>query len=163
MKKITVEQAARSFHQHLKAFRESLGDYTLPDWEETTKHNREMGVRFVRYTLANQSITPESHHEKWVANMAKRGWRHGNERNPDKKTHPCMVPWEDLPYHEQAKTVLMIATVNILRPMICDDEEDDEGATAEGGAEEPQSPRPNGNYNSLGRMNVKHMYVTNFM
>lgn len=35
-------------------------------------------------------------HEVWSAGRMKDGWTYGNERNDTDKTHPCLVPYEDL-------------------------------------------------------------------
>lgn len=35
-------------------------------------------------------------HEVWSAGRLKDGWTYGNERNDTDKTHPCLVPYEDL-------------------------------------------------------------------
>lgn len=40
-------------------------------------------------------------HEVWAETRIKQGWTYGLERNDDKKTHPCLVPYEDLPEVEK--------------------------------------------------------------
>lgn len=35
-------------------------------------------------------------HEVWAETRIKQGWTYGPERNDDKKTHPCLVPYEEL-------------------------------------------------------------------
>ena len=40
-------------------------------------------------------------HEIWAETRIKQGWTYGPERNDDKKTHPCLVPYEELPEAEK--------------------------------------------------------------
>lgn len=35
-------------------------------------------------------------HEVWAAGRIDNGWKQGNERNDAKKTHPCLMPYEQL-------------------------------------------------------------------
>lgn len=40
-------------------------------------------------------------HEVWAKNRIKQGWSYGAERNDEKKYHPCLVPYEELPDAEK--------------------------------------------------------------
>ena len=40
-------------------------------------------------------------HEVWAAGRIKEGWRWGTVRNDQLKTHPCLVPYEELPESER--------------------------------------------------------------
>jgi ryanodine receptor 2 len=40
-------------------------------------------------------------HEVWAETRIKQGWKYGEQRNDDLKTHPCLVPYEDLPEEEK--------------------------------------------------------------
>ena len=41
-------------------------------------------------------------HEVWAESRISQGWIYGPERNDALKTHPCLVPYEDLPEVEKA-------------------------------------------------------------
>lgn len=43
----------------------------------------------------------ENVHEVWAANRMKEGWIYGEQRDDDKKTHPCLVPYSQLPESEK--------------------------------------------------------------
>jgi voltage-gated potassium channel Kch len=56
------------------------------------------------------SFTPEeleslarSEHDRWVAERVRSGWRYGPERDDDRKIHPLIVDWDQLPDSERAK------------------------------------------------------------
>lgn len=40
-------------------------------------------------------------HEVWSKNRINDGWSYGKERNDDLKTHPCLVPYDQLPEGEK--------------------------------------------------------------
>ncbi len=40
-------------------------------------------------------------HEVWARNRMDEGWTYGLERNDALKTHPCLVPYEQLPENEK--------------------------------------------------------------
>ena len=40
-------------------------------------------------------------HEVWAETRIKQGWKFGEQRNDELKTHPCLVPYEDLPEEEK--------------------------------------------------------------
>ena len=42
-------------------------------------------------------------HEHWCAAKKEEGWKYGIEKDPDKKTAPSLLPWEDLPEPEKEK------------------------------------------------------------
>lgn len=47
-------------------------------------------VRAVRETLSRQA------HDIWDAKRLADGWTHGEARDDDRRTHPNLVPYEDL-------------------------------------------------------------------
>ena len=40
-------------------------------------------------------------HEVWAETRVKQGWTYGEQRNDELKTHPCLIPYEDLPEAEK--------------------------------------------------------------
>lgn len=40
-------------------------------------------------------------HEVWALGRVKEGWKYGETRNDELKTHPCLVPYEELPESER--------------------------------------------------------------
>lgn len=40
-------------------------------------------------------------HEVWAESRIKEGWSYGPSRDDKQKTHPCLVPYEDLPENEK--------------------------------------------------------------
>ena len=40
-------------------------------------------------------------HEVWAETRIQQGWTYGEQRNDELKTHPCLVPYEELPEEEK--------------------------------------------------------------
>ena len=40
-------------------------------------------------------------HEVWAETRISQGWTYGDERNDELKTHPCLIPYDDLPEEEK--------------------------------------------------------------
>jgi ryanodine receptor 2 len=40
-------------------------------------------------------------HEVWAETRIKQGWIYGEQRNDELKTHPCLIPYEELPEEEK--------------------------------------------------------------
>lgn len=40
-------------------------------------------------------------HEVWAKSRISQGWTYGEQRNDELKTHPCLVPYENLPEVEK--------------------------------------------------------------
>lgn len=40
-------------------------------------------------------------HEVWAETRIRQGWTYGSKRNDELKTHPCLVPYEELQEEEK--------------------------------------------------------------
>jgi len=40
-------------------------------------------------------------HEVWAETRISQGWTYGEQRNDELKTHPCLIPYEELPEEER--------------------------------------------------------------
>ncbi len=43
----------------------------------------------------------ESTHDTWAKNRIEQGWTYGEKRDDDKKLHPCLIPYDELPDSEK--------------------------------------------------------------
>ena len=41
-------------------------------------------------------------HDAWAQACISQGWTYGEQRNDELKTHPCLVPYEELPEEEKS-------------------------------------------------------------
>lgn len=106
---------ARVCHEVNRAYCEALGDHSQPAWEDSPAWQRESAELGVRLHLGNFEAGPEASHESWMAQKLADGWTWGREKNPEKKEHPCLVPFGELPPEQQAKDFIFRAVVHALR------------------------------------------------
>lgn len=105
-------------HEANKAYCDSIGDASQPHWGESPVWQSESAIRGVEFCLANPDAPPSANHESWLSTKEKDGWVYGKSKDSEKKTHPCMVPYEQLPKSQQAKDALFKAIVASLAPYV---------------------------------------------
>jgi hypothetical protein len=59
----------------------------------------------IEYLDANPDITPEENHNNWMKMKVSQGWVYGEVKDFEKKMHPDLVPFDDLPIVEQRKDI----------------------------------------------------------
>jgi hypothetical protein len=70
----------------------------------------------------DRSDSPEELHGTWVEAYLAMGWQYGPERDPERKLHPDLVPYDDLGQLERDKDAVFVALCDIARLWIYDDE-----------------------------------------
>lgn len=106
-----VERIAKVCHEANRAYCETIGDRTQLRWEDAPDWQRVSARAGVLHILSNPAIDAQQTHEAWRAQKIKDGWVYGPEKNPERKTHPALVPYEALPTQEQAKDKLFKGVV----------------------------------------------------
>jgi hypothetical protein len=106
----TDEQIARVVHEANRAL-QLIGNDPIPSapWDCETPDIREVSVTGVRAAL--EGVTPEELHAEWCRNKAAQGWRWGEFKDPILKTHPCLVPYDQLPEEQRVKDRVFTAIV----------------------------------------------------
>lgn len=59
------------------------------------------GVQLPRELLELTEEIAENVHEIWSLGRIKDGWVYGESRSDREKTHPCLIPYEELPDSEK--------------------------------------------------------------
>jgi hypothetical protein len=68
----------------------------------------------------DRKSSPEELHDDWVKAYETMGWVYGPARDTEKKTHPDMVPFDQLEPRERDKDAVFIALCEIARQWIVD-------------------------------------------
>lgn len=105
---------ARVCHEVNRAYCESLGDMSQPKWEDAPEWQCRSALLGVELHRNNPDAGPEASHESWMRQKVAEGWVCGPEKSPDLKTHPCIVPFGELPREQQAKDFIFRAVVHAL-------------------------------------------------
>ena len=107
-----VEQIATICHEANRSYCETLGDHSqlvwgdAPDWQKDSARN---GVKF---HLEHPDAGASASHENWLSQKFDEGWSYGPIKDPEKKEHPCCVPYEELPEEQRAKDYLFRSVVH---------------------------------------------------
>lgn len=108
-----MEQVARMCHNVNKAYCESIGDMTQQPWESAPQWQKDSALKGVQAHLQSHlTMTPEGSHESWMKEKLSNGWSYGDVKDEMKKTHPCLVPYNELPAAQKAKDYLFRAVVH---------------------------------------------------
>lgn len=110
-RKLTKTEIASVLHAVNKAYCESLGDYTQPDWEKAPEWQRRSSLETVELFRTFPNAGPEATHEDWMAKKHADGWRWGDTKDEQAKTHPCLVPFYQLSREQKSKDYIMRAVV----------------------------------------------------
>lgn len=111
--KMKPEDIAKVAHEVNRAYCTSIGDASQMPWDEAPEGIKQSALDGVNYHLANDT-TPEDSHKNWMAFKLKDGWVYGEKKDLEAKTHPCLVPYEQLPQEQQTKDYLFKAVVAVL-------------------------------------------------
>jgi hypothetical protein len=109
-----IEEVARIAHEINRAYCEAIGDPSQPDWEHAPEWQKNSAIDGVIFHLKNPDAGPEASHESWSRTKLMDGWVYGETKDPESKTHPCLVPFSELPREQQVKDFLFRAIVHAM-------------------------------------------------
>lgn len=90
-------------HEANRAYCAALGDNSQLPWREAPLWQRDSAVAGVKFIDDNPDAPPSASHDSWLAVKKAEGWVYGEVKDADAKTHPCYVPYEELPVEQKAK------------------------------------------------------------
>lgn len=88
------------------------GDNSQPSWEDAPEWQKTSAINGVNCHLDNPNAKPSDSHDSWLEEKRRDGWKYGPVKDPEKKEHPCFVPYELLPANQRAKDAIFIAVVH---------------------------------------------------
>jgi len=110
-----IKFIAKACHEVNRVWCQANGDESQSLWEHSELWQRESAIKGVKYRLDNPEATPESQHNNWAQDKLNEGWVYGEVKDAEKKTHPCLVPYEELPEFQRKKDALFCAIVDIMK------------------------------------------------
>ena len=109
-----IEMISRVCHEVNRAYCQALGDDSQVPWEDAPAWQRESARMGVDLHLLGD-FGPEASHVSWMKQKVDDGWKYGPVKDSEKKEHPCMVPFDQLPVDQQAKDYIFRAVVHALK------------------------------------------------
>lgn len=108
-----IEAAARAAHEANRAYCIALGDTSQPAWNDAPEWQRTSALNGVRGVLVDGN-GPRDSHVSWLDEKERTGWKYGPVKDPEKKEHPCFVPYDQLPPEQRAKDDVFTHVVTIV-------------------------------------------------
>jgi hypothetical protein len=109
-----MDRIAQVCHEVNRAYCQALGDTSQMQWSDAPDWQRESARMGVDLHLTGD-FGPEASHTSWMKQKFDEGWRYGPVKDAEKKEHPCMVPFDELPVEQQAKDYLFRQVVHSIR------------------------------------------------
>lgn len=110
-----VRGIARVVHEANRAVQMVQADSSIPvsrPWDDTDGETRSSAIDGVQAVL--DGADSKQSHENWVSFKRAHGWIYGPVKDEANKTHPLLIPYEDLPEAQRVKDDLFGAIVRAL-------------------------------------------------
>ncbi len=109
-----IEDIAQVAHEINRAYCQAINDAYQPSWAEAPEWQVNSILDGVEFHLNNPDAGPEASHNNWLKQKKEDDWCYGEVKSEVDKTHPCIMPFEDLPIEQQAKDYLFRQVVHSL-------------------------------------------------
>lgn len=100
---------AEACHEANRIYCESIGDFSQSAWAGAADWQKESCVAGVAAVFEGAIANPGDAHRAWLEHKVADGWTYGPEKDADRKTHPCLVPFDQLPAEQQRKDVIFVS------------------------------------------------------
>ena len=115
---MTIGLIAAVAHETNRAYCRTLGDNSQPTWDEAPEWQRTSAINGVQFHIDNPHTDQSASHDNWLKEKYADGWKYGEVKDPEKKLHPCCVPYEDLPIPQQVKDALFVGVVRAMKVLL---------------------------------------------
>jgi hypothetical protein len=109
-----IYAAAQAAHEANRAWCLVNGDTSQPLWGSTPEWQSDSAIAGARAIADDPTITAEQSHEAWEVRKLAEGWTYGCTKDPERKKHPCLVPYAELPPEQRAKDAIFGAVVRAI-------------------------------------------------
>lgn len=120
-----IETLAAIVHEANAEYCRSIGDNSQHRWADAPKNIQASAIDGILAILKNPDAPASASHDNWLAFKADDGWVYGETKDLVKKTHHCMVPYDELPAEQQLKDAIYHAIVHAVIDEIEYDEKPD--------------------------------------
>lgn len=111
---LSVVDIAKVCHEANRTYCQSIGDDSQKPWEEAEQWQRDSAVKGVEFRQQNPDAPFAAQHESWMKEKVEAGWTYGEVKDAEKKQHPCIVAWKQLPIEQRRKDALFAGIVTAL-------------------------------------------------
>lgn len=109
---LTPLQIAEVCHEANRGFQRAVGQPVAREWSNCGEDMQQSAMHGVK--VAQEGNGPEELHRQWLMVKEAQGWKYGKVKDEVAKTHPCMVPYDELSFTDRQKDMLFQAIVRAL-------------------------------------------------
>ena len=114
----TRRKIAEVCHELIRAFCRTIGDPVQPTWADAPTWQRESAVNGVKFAIMFPDALPSAQHDAWLQDKVAAGWVRGPVKDERAKTHPCIVPYGELPTAQRMKDKLFMDCARALAGLL---------------------------------------------
>lgn len=114
----TALKVARICHEVNRALCASQGDHTQLPFDEAPEWQQDSAILGVFFHHNNPDAGPSNSHDSWMREKLDNGWVYGATKDEDLQTHPCIVPFDQLPTAQQSKDFVFRQIVHSVLEML---------------------------------------------
>ena len=83
-------------------------------WKDAPEEVKKRLINGVEFLLNNPDAVSETSHSNWLRFMIDNGWSYGVTKDEQAKTHPCIVPYDELPPEQKIKDTFFHSIVRFI-------------------------------------------------
>lgn len=111
---VDVELVARVCHEANRVLQIHAGEVPISHaFDSASQDQKSSAAIGVHHALNGQ--TPEELHISWCETKEAQGWVYGPVKDEVEKTHPCLVPYSELPLNQKIKDHMFSAIVEAFK------------------------------------------------
>ena len=97
----SLEAIARVIHAAIRTWSTAHGQPDMPDWDVAPQWMKDSTFASIQFVLEHPDADAGAQHVQWMNQRRAQGWTYGPVRDEARKTHPMLVPFDQLPIMEQ--------------------------------------------------------------
>ena len=109
-----IESIAAVCHEANRRYCAEIGDVSQKSWEEAPFHQQQSAIAGVIFTMQNPEASLSAQHDNWMKYKQDAGWKYGTAKDDNEKTHPFILPYDQLPPEQRVKDRLFQQIVRAL-------------------------------------------------
>lgn len=108
---VLLHKICEDTHEVIRTYSRTHNEYTALPWKQVDLNDKLSLLKDVIEVMNNPEKTPREAHETWMNNKLADGWVFGREKSVKGKTHPCLVPYDELPEYQRFKDDLFLQCI----------------------------------------------------
>lgn len=111
-----VEDVAKVIHAANREVQKLTGEAVNEEWDNSPQWMKDSTILGIEGVY--EGNTPEKSHQSWCKTRVADGWVYGTVKDMELKTHPCLVPYNELPTLQKIKDSLFGNIANTFKDIV---------------------------------------------